>query len=98
MEMNPAELAAVVAGSFASGRGEALGVDSVRDLAHRIETALRTAARSERLACVEICAARAALWTSTAANDSTPAGLRAEARARANEAEFLADAIRARGA
>jgi len=98
MAIDPAELATVVAGSFASGRGEPLGAAEVRDLAHRIETALRTAARGERLSCVEICAARATLWTGTAGKESAPAGLRAEARARANEAEFLADALRARGA
>ena len=96
MEMNPAELAAVVAGSFAAGRGGLLPADAIRDLAHRIETALRTAARGERLACVDICSARATLWTGTAGKDSTPASLRAEARARANEVEVLADALRAR--
>jgi hypothetical protein len=98
MEMSIADLSSVVAKSFAAARPGTLTEEAVLDLAHRIETSLRTAVRLERTECADACAARAALWSSTADRDGTPASLRAEARARANEAQYLADAILARGA
>ena len=66
------------------------------NLLHRIETALRTAVRQEREACTGLCQERQALWASTEERAGTPAPLRQEARARSNEAAWLADAIRAR--
>jgi len=98
MDTSSAELSTVVADAFAAARPGALTGEAVRDLAHRIETALRTATRLEREACVDVCAARSELWSSTSDREATPASLRAEARARANEAQFLADALRVRGA
>jgi hypothetical protein len=73
-----------------------LGPAGAEDLAHRIETALRTVARQERLACVEECDRRRALWSETEDRPSTPPSLRSEARFRGNEAAVLADALRAR--
>jgi hypothetical protein len=74
-----------------------LGASGAEDLAHRLETALRTAVRQERLACVAECERRKALWTGTEERSATPPSLRTEARFRANEAAVLADALRARG-
>jgi hypothetical protein len=73
-----------------------LGGSAAEDLAHRLETALRTAVRQERLACVAECERRKALWTETEERPATPPSLRTEARFRANEAAVLADALRAR--
>jgi hypothetical protein len=70
-----------------------LGGSGAEDLAHRLETALRTAVR---LACVAECERRKALWTETEERPATPPSLRTEARFRANEAAVLADALRAR--
>jgi hypothetical protein len=75
-----------------------LGATGAEDLAHRIETALRTAVRQERLACVARCEHRRALWAETEDRSTTPPSLRSEARFRGNEAAVLADALRARGA
>jgi len=96
MEMSTADLALIVAQAFAAARSGTLDEEAIRDLGHRIETALRTAVRLERAACEAACAARALLWSSTADRVATPASLRVEARARANEAQYLVDAIRAR--
>jgi hypothetical protein len=75
-----------------------LGAAGAEDLAHRLETALRTAVRQERLACVAECEHRRALWAGTEDRSSTPPSLRSEARFRGNEASVLADVLRARGA
>lgn len=50
----------------------------------------------ERMRCVELCRARAHMWRTTrmARDESHAAGV-VEARARANEAEYLADALEA---
>jgi hypothetical protein len=74
-----------------------LGAQGAEDLAHRLETALRTAVRQERLACVAECERRKALWTETEERSAAPPSLRTEARYRANEAAVLADGLRARG-
>ena len=73
-----------------------LGDAGAEDLAHRIETALRTAVRQERLACVGECERRRTLWAETEDRSSTPPSLRTEARSRGNEAAVLADTLRAR--
>jgi len=49
--------------------------------------------RRERERCVRICRRRAELWRNTSMRPSTPAGAREEARARANEAAYLADLL-----
>jgi hypothetical protein len=59
--------------------------DRVRDTLHRLVD-------QERERCVAICKKRAALWSNTPVATS-PAGLE-ESRARANEATYIADAIR----
>jgi hypothetical protein len=89
-------LASLVAEDFATAHRGVLDDAATRDLAHRIETALRTTERLERDACAELCAARTALWSPTGERAGVPASLRSESRARANEAAFLGDAIRAR--
>lgn len=73
-----------------------LGAAGAEDLAHRIETALRTAVRQERLGCIDECEGRRTLWSETEERAGTPPSLRAEARFRGNEAAVLADALRAR--
>jgi hypothetical protein len=67
-----------------------------QELAVLVETALRSASRQERESCAAVCDARRALWLGTEGDANAPAQLRAEARARANEAAYLADAIRPR--
>ena len=51
------------------------------------------AVQKERERCVEICRRRAETWRTTALASSTIAAARDEARARANEAAYLADLI-----
>jgi hypothetical protein len=96
-DLSPATLAQVVAEDF--GRAHAVIVtDEVRsELAVRIETALRTSVRHERSACVELCTRRYDLWSAYEDRSGIPSDFRVEARARANEAAHLADALRARG-
>jgi hypothetical protein len=68
-----------------------------RDMAaERFADLLRLSIEAERLRCANFCRARAKLWRTTqmAQNDS-PRHAIEEARARANEAEFLADALEA---
>lgn len=48
---------------------------------------------AERERCAALCRERAALWRRTTAASSTLAAAREEARARANEAAYLADLI-----
>ncbi|HEY1907182.1 MAG TPA: hypothetical protein VGG91_14135 [Myxococcaceae bacterium] len=74
----------------------ALGAAGAEDLAHRVETALRTVVRQERLACIGECERRRMLWSETEDRAGTPPSLRTEARSRGNEATVLADALRAR--
>jgi hypothetical protein len=81
---------------FFSAHPGAATTDRVRDLSVRVETALRAAASAERRACAETCDRRAELWSATESRPEKPPSLRSEARSRANEAAWLADAIRAR--
>lgn len=90
-------LARLVAEDFRRAHPGPLDAAAVQDLAVRIELAVRSAVRDERDACAAECARRQQLWTATEERSETPAALRAEARARANEAAVLADALRARG-
>ncbi len=91
----PAALARLTAEEFRRS-GPALSEGATADLAHRIETALRTALLSEREACADLCRQRRELWGSTEERPGVPDPLRQEARARSNEAAWLEDAIRAR--
>jgi hypothetical protein len=63
------------------------------DLARRVERALRDALAADRKAAAALCLERQALWEATEARPTSPEPLRAEARGRANEAAYLADAI-----
>ncbi len=94
-EIAPAALARMIAADVRRAH-PSIGGAGVEEIAHRLETGLRTAIRHERLACVEECDRRRALWTETEERAGTPPSLRAEARFRANEAAVLADALRAR--
>lgn len=49
----------------------------------------------ERQRCVEVCRSRVELWRNTLAAKSSVASAREEARARANEAHYLADVLEA---
>jgi uncharacterized membrane protein affecting hemolysin expression len=94
--LSPEVLAAVVAAEIAEAHGPLID-DVVRDqIAHRIEAALRRMAREERVACAAVCAARQAMWEATENRSTIAEPLRAEARARSNEAAVIADALRER--
>jgi hypothetical protein len=73
-----------------------IGVPPSEDVASkisaRIEEALNRVVGYERERCVTICKKRAALWSNTAMASSALG--REESRARANEATYIADAIR----
>ena len=58
----------------------------------RLDEAVNQAVRGERERCAALCKRRAALWSNTSMA-SSPLG-REESRARANEATYIADAIR----
>lgn len=60
-------------------------------LAERLGQRIRDAVERERQRCVEACRHRAELWRRTRAAKSTVDRTREEARARANEAQYLAD-------
>jgi hypothetical protein len=96
-DSSPAALARFVSDDCGRAHAPGFTEEMRRALAIRIETALRTAIRIERRACVVECARRHDLWTSCEDRDEASAALRGEARARANEAAHLADAHRARG-
>ena len=71
--------------------------EATRDVAiEQLTELIDQTLHAERSRCVKMCRARAALWRTTrmAAVDS-PATATTEARARANEAEYLADALEA---
>jgi len=90
-------LARMISTDFARACGCAPTDAMLGDLANRIETGLRTATRHQRDAFVAQCDARAELWIRTEQRAGAPAVLRAEARARGNEAAHLADALRGGG-
>jgi hypothetical protein len=86
-------LATVVAEKFGDSYGGVINAMMRTDLSRRIERALREAIAHERGSIAAVCSRRQALWEEAEARPSTPEALRAEARSRANEAAFLADAI-----
>jgi hypothetical protein len=94
-QFSPAALARLAVEEFRRS-GPALSEGASADLAHRIETVLRTALLHEREACAALCRRRRELWGSTEERPGAPALLRQEARARSNEAAWLEDALRAR--
>lgn len=61
-----------------------------------LELEILTAVRAERRASVAECNRRAELWEQTGDNPDTSPLLRAEARARAAEARYLADLLATR--
>ncbi len=89
-------LARAAVEQVAAAHGAAFTSELRRDLILAIDKALRTAVRLERDACVDICQHRQRLWEVTGDKPSTPDALRPEARARANEAAYLADALAGR--
>ena len=65
-------------------------------LARQLAGRLQSAVERERERCVEACRHRAELWRRTRAAKSSADRTREEARARANEAQYLADWIETR--
>jgi alkanesulfonate monooxygenase SsuD/methylene tetrahydromethanopterin reductase-like flavin-dependent oxidoreductase (luciferase family) len=90
------DVAQVAVEDFRRGSGRALTPDMAAELANVIELALLTAVRGERRAGAAECERRAELWERTGDKPDTSPMLRAEARARAAEARYLADLIAAR--
>jgi hypothetical protein len=94
MEKLPPEvLARAAVEQVAAVHGAAFTSEIRRDLIRAIDKAVRTAIALQRDACVSLCQRRHQLWEATADKPATPEGLREEARTRANEAAYLADAI-----
>jgi len=91
---SPEVLAAVVAAEIAEAHHLDIDDTNLDSLAARIEAALRRMARAEREACAAVCLERVAMWESTEARSTIAEPLRAESRARCNEAQVIADAIR----
>jgi hypothetical protein len=94
--LTPEVVATVVAAEIAEAHGLLIDDEVLDKLARRIEMALRRMAREERAACVAICDARQAMWEATDVRSTIAEPLRAEARARGNEAAVIADALRER--
>lgn len=92
--LSPEVLATVVAENFGDAHGALIDAAMREDLARRVERALREAVLAGRQAAAATCLKRHELWLAAEGRPSTPEHLRAEARARANEAAYLADAIR----
>lgn len=86
-------LATIVAETFGDSYGGVINAVMREDLARRVERALGKAIVADRKAIAALCLERQALWLATEARPSTLEPLRAEARSRANEAAYLADAI-----
>lgn len=88
-EVAAAVLAAELAGAYPSK------IDArMRDhFVAGIETLVRKAMRAERDSCAALCAERQALWEKAEGKPETTERMRAEARHRANEAAYLADAF-----
>jgi hypothetical protein len=95
-EVPPEVLARAAVEQVAAAHGAGLTSEMRRDLILAIDKAVRTAVRIERDACVDICQHRRRLWEIAGDKPTTPEALRPEARARANEAAYLADALAGR--
>ncbi|HVT09021.1 MAG TPA: hypothetical protein VHO67_16290 [Polyangia bacterium] len=94
--LSPEVLATVVAEKFGDSYGGIISAAMREDLARRVERALLEAVVADRKPAAAICLDRQALWEAAEARPATPDPLRAEARARANEAAYLADAVQCR--
>jgi len=92
-DFSPEVLATMVAEQFGDAHAGVVTAPMREDLARRFERALRDAVVSARTDAAELCRERQALWVATEGRPTTSELLRAEARARANEAAYLADAI-----
>jgi hypothetical protein len=92
-DLPPGVLATIVAEQFGDSYGGVVNAVMREDLARRVERALRDAIAADRKAAAALCLERQALWVATEARPTTTQPLRAEARGRANEAAYLADAI-----
>lgn len=86
--------AAVLADELAGGLREGRALEWVEQI---LGSALLDAVREERERCAAIAERRVRLWESSGRMSSPgwPTGALAEASARRNEAQFIADAIRA---
>jgi hypothetical protein len=94
-DTSPEVIATVAAERFGDAYGGVINAAMRQDLCHRIENAIRVALRDQGAAFSKLCRTRETLWQTTEARPTTSDPLRAEARARANEAAYLADAIAA---
>jgi hypothetical protein len=92
-ELSAEVLAIVVAEKFGDSYGGLINAAMREDLAGRVERALREALIADRKAAAALCRERHALWVATEARHTSTEPLRAEARSRANEAAYLADAL-----
>jgi len=92
-DLSPEVLATIVAEKFGDSYGSVMNAVMREDLARWVERALREALAADRKAAAALCLERQSLWEATEGNPTTPEHLRAEARSRANEAAYLADAI-----
>jgi len=92
-DFSPEVLATMFAERFGDAHAGALTAPMCEDLIRRLEHALRDAMLAGRRNAAELCQQRQALWTATEAQATSSDLLRAEARARANEAAHLADAL-----
>jgi hypothetical protein len=93
----PEVMATVLAEQFGDACGSVIDASMRQDLTRRIERTLREALAGERRSIVALCLRRQALWEETEGRPGTTEPLRAEARSRANEAAYLADAIESLG-
>ena len=91
--LSPEVLATVVAENFGDSYGNL--INAVMQEVLRASGGARhaDAIAGDRKAASALCLERQALWEATEARPTTPEHLRAEARARANEAAYVADAI-----
>ena len=96
-DLSPEVLAIVVAEKFGDSYGGIINAAMRDDLAGRVERALREAVGADRKIAAALCRERQALWVTAEARPTSTDLLRAEARSRANEAAYLADAIEALG-
>jgi hypothetical protein len=91
--LSPEVLAIVVAEKFGDSYGGIISAAMREDLAGRVERVLREALVADRKVAAALCREREALWLTTEARPTSTDRIRAEARSRANEAAYLADAI-----
>jgi hypothetical protein len=96
MTDNAAALARIFAEQYARMFSPLITPSMQHDLAIRIEVVVQAMLDSERQACAELCRHRRDLWQSSEDRRELPEFYRHECRGRANEAQYLADAVEAR--